>query len=245
MLEEKNMIVPALRVNNRSVNQTFLEEKLGMKTILEEGPFAEFAGHKQDKKARLVLIESPSMRTRAVKGLKKLAKITLKVKDPAEIESLLAEGAPFSKLYRGKKGLGFETSMPEGYRFLLHSEENSSDLQEILPPVTFTRANEFSGLTEFSVEKILINTPNPQASKDFYQKFLPKQDVVAFQDAKDADLLVAADSTWDLDSLRVPLASDADLATLKSHLSGDFFIDKKETFLQTTDPSNIEIWFEK
>ena len=45
MLEEKNMIVPALRVNNRSVNQTFLEEKLGMKTILEEGPFAEFAGH--------------------------------------------------------------------------------------------------------------------------------------------------------------------------------------------------------
>ena len=31
MLEVENVMVPALRINNRSVNQTFLEEVLGLK----------------------------------------------------------------------------------------------------------------------------------------------------------------------------------------------------------------------
>lgn len=131
MLEVENVIVPSLRVNNRSVNQTFLEEVLGLKTVLEEGPFAEFAGHSDSKEAKLVLIESPSMRTRAVEGPKKLARLALKVAKPAEIESLLARGASFSKLYRGKRGLAFETVLPEGYVFLLHSEDDMAGLQEI------------------------------------------------------------------------------------------------------------------
>ncbi len=60
MLEVEKVVVPGLRINNRSVNQAFLEEQLGLKTVLEEGPFAEFAGHSDSKEAKLVLIESPA-----------------------------------------------------------------------------------------------------------------------------------------------------------------------------------------
>lgn len=245
MLVEKNVIVPALRINNRNVNQRFLEESLGLKAVLEEGAFTEFAGHSVNKTVKLVLIESPSMRTRAVKGTRKVEKITLKVDNPAEIESLLARGASFSKLYRGQHGLAFETIMPEGYVFLLHGEDEVADLQEILPPVNFKEQVDFLGLTEFSVSHILINTPIPQTSKDFYHKVLPEQEIVHFQEAQGEDLLANADSTWDLDSLRVKVASDFDWTDLESLLIEPYFKDKKETFLQTTDPSNIEIWFEK
>lgn len=245
MLEEKNVLIPALRVNNRSVNQDFLENELGLKTVLEEGPFAEFSGHTGDKIAKLVLIESPSMRTREVKGLKKLARLTLKVENPSEIENLLARGAAFNKLYRGQNGFAFETTMPEGYLILLHGEKTVADLEEVQTPLNFEEIDDFAGLTEFSVEQILINTPNPQASQDFYQTVLPGQAILAFQKARGQDLLTSADATWDLDSLRVPVGADFNLASLEKHLSDDYYIDKKKTFLQTTDPSNIEIWFEK
>ena len=245
MLEVENVIVPALRVNNRSVNQTFLEEVLGLKTVLEEGPFAEFAGHSDSKEAKLVLIESPSMRTRAVEGPKKLARLALKVAKPAEIESLLARGASFSKLYRGKRGLAFETVLPEGYVFLLHSEEDVAGLQEILPPVQFEELADFQGLTEFVVSQILINSPHPETSQGFYQTIWPDQDLLIFQEAQGPDLLADADSTWDLDSLRIKVQPELDWAELEEKLPAGYFKDRKERFLQSTDPSKIEIWFEK
>ena len=245
MLEVENVIVPALRVNNRSVNQTFLEEVLGLKTVLEEGPFAEFAGHSDSKEAKLVLIESPSMRTRAVEGPKKLARLALKVAKPAEIESLLARGASFSKLYRGKRGLAFETVLPEGYVFLLHSEEDVAGLQEILPPVQFEELADFQGLTEFVVSQILINSPHPETSQGFYQTIWPDQDLLVFQEAQGPDLLADADSTWDLDSLRIKVQPELDWAELEEKLPAGYFKDRKERFLQSKDPSKIEIWFEK
>ena len=245
MLEVENVMVPALRVNNRSVNQTFLEEVLGLKTVLEEGPFAEFAGHSDSKEAKLVLIESPSMRTRAVEGPKKLARLALKVAKPAEIESLLARGASFSKLYRGKRGLAFETVLPEGYVFLLHSEEDVAGLQEILPPVQFEELADFQGLTEFVVSQILINSPHPETSQGFYQTIWPDQDLLVFQEAQGPDLLADADSTWDLDSLRIKVQPELDWAELEEKLPAGYFKDRKERFLQSKDPSKIEIWFEK
>ena len=245
MLEVENVIVPSLRVNNRSVNQTFLEEVLGLKTVLEEGPFAEFAGHSDSKEAKLVLIESPSMRTRAVEGPKKLARLALKVAKPAEIESLLARGASFSKLYRGKRGLAFETVLPEGYVFLLHSEEDVAGLQEILPPVQFEELADFQGLTEFLVSQILVNSPHPETSQGFYQTIWPDQGLLVFQEAQGPDLLAEADSTWDLDSLRVKVHPELDWAELEAVLPAGYFKDRKERFLQSTDPSKIEIWFEK
>lgn len=245
MLEVENVMVPALRINNRSVNQTFLEEVLGLKTVLEDGPFAEFAGHSKDKTAKLVLVESPSMRTRAVTGPKKLARLALKVAKPAEIESLLARGASFSKLYRGKNGLAFETVLPEGYVFLLHSEDDLADLQEILPPVQFKGLADFQGLTEFAVSQILINSPHPETSQGFYQTIWPDQGLLVFQVAQGPDLLAEADSTWDLDSLRVKVHPELDWAGLEAVLPAGYFKDKKERFIQSTDPSKIEIWFEK
>ena len=238
-------MVPALRINNRSVNQTFLEEVLGLKTVLEDGPFAEFAGHSDSKEAKLVLIESPSMRTRAVEGPKKLARLALKVAKPAEIESLLARGASFSKLYRGKRGLAFETVLPEGYVFLLHSEEDVAGLQEILPPVQFEELADFQGLTEFVVSRILINSPHPETSQGFYQTIWPGQGLLVFQEAQGPDLLAEADSTWDLDSLRIKVRPELDWAELEAVLPSGSFKDKKERFIQSTDPSKIEIWFEK
>ena len=245
MLEVENVMVPALRINNRSVNQTFLEEVLGLKTVLEDGPFAEFAGHSDSKEAKLVLIESPSMRTRAVEGPKKLARLALKVANPAEIESLLARGASFSKLYRGEKGLAFETVLPEGYVFLLHSEEDVADLQEVLPPVQFEELADFQGLTDVAVSQILINSPHPASSQGFYQTIWPDQGLLVFQEAQGPDLLAEADSTWDLDSLRVKVHPELDWAVLEEKLPAGSFKDKKGRFIQSTDPSKIEIWFEK
>ena len=245
MLEVEKVVVPGLRINNRSVNQAFLEEQLGLKTVLEEGPFAEFAGHSDSKEAKLVLIESPSMRTRAVEGPKKLARLALKVAKPAEIESLLARGASFSKLYRGKRGLAFETVLPEGYVFLLHSEEDVAGLQEILPPVQFEELADFQGLTEFVVSQILINSPHPETSQGFYQTIWPDQDLLVFQEAQGPDLLADADSTWDLDSLRIKVQPELDWAELEEKLPAGYFKDRKERFLQSKDPSKIEIWFEK
>lgn len=68
-VEKNEAIVPILRINNRAINQGFLEENLGMKTKLEDGPFADF-GDRTSPEAKLVLTESPGNRTRAVEGLK-------------------------------------------------------------------------------------------------------------------------------------------------------------------------------
>lgn len=69
MLRKNDAIVPVLRINNRAINQGFLEKNLGMKTKLEDGPFADF-GDRTSPETKLVLTESPGNRTRAVEGLK-------------------------------------------------------------------------------------------------------------------------------------------------------------------------------
>ncbi len=237
-------MIPAIRINNRGANQRFLEDHLGFKTYLEDAAFAEF-GALESAAIQLVLIESPSMRTRAVKGTKKLHKIVIHVDNPAEIEALLANGATFTKLYKGANGYAFESISPENDRFLLHAEEDASKLVEILPPVAFRTLDGFEKLTAFSVEKIVINTPHPEASRAFYAQLLPDQNIVDFREAAGEDLLVGAETTWDLDSLRIPVPADTNWADIEEKLQAPFFKDKKERFLHTTDMSNIELWFEK
>ncbi|TCD45559.1 chemotaxis protein [Streptococcus sp. X16XC17] len=236
-------IVPALRVNNRNITQVFLEETLGMKIRLEDAAFGEFSAH-GDKIIKLVLIESPSMRTRAVKRPKKLNRIVIKA-DSKEIEHLLATGSLFTKLYKGKNGYAFEAISPEGDRFLLHGEENVCELQEILPPVAFEKLADGRGLSRFTIEDIAINTPDMEASQTFYSQVLPEQPDLSFVEAQGPDLLVAPDSTWDLDSIRFSVAGDFNWAELESKLAQPFFKDKKGRFIQAMDPSKIELWFEK
>ncbi|HFI0428803.1 TPA: CppA N-terminal domain-containing protein [Streptococcus suis] len=244
MLRKNDEIVPVLRVNNRGLNQAFLEDQLGMKVQLEDGPFADF-GDRTSPATKLVLMESPGNRTRAVKGLKKLNKIVVKVEQASEIEALLARGTVFTKLYKGKNGFGFEALSPEGDTFLLHAEQAVEDLTAILPPVHFTGQADFSGLTAFVVESVWINTSQASISQDFYEAILPNQAFLRFVGAEGEDLVTPAEQVWDLDSLRFPIEQDFDWANLESHLEGPFFKDKKESFIQTVDPSSIELWFEK
>ena len=80
--------VPVLKVNNRRLNLEFYCRTLGMKNLLEEGAIVSLGD--QTKSEKLVIEESPSMRTRKVEGPKKIAQITLKVADPKEIEEVTA-----------------------------------------------------------------------------------------------------------------------------------------------------------
>ena len=66
-------IIPTLKVNNRNLNEVFYVNTLGMKPLLEESAFLSLGD--QSGLEKLVLEESPSMRTRKVEGTKKLAKL--------------------------------------------------------------------------------------------------------------------------------------------------------------------------
>ena len=77
--------VPVLKINNRRLNLEFYCYTLGMKNLLEEGAIVSLGD--QTNSEKLVLEESPSMRSRKVEGPKKLAQITLKVVNPQEIEA--------------------------------------------------------------------------------------------------------------------------------------------------------------
>lgn len=244
MLRKMLSVVPVLRINNRNINQSFLEKMLGLKTLLEDGPFADF-GDRTSSATKLVLMESPGNRTRAVKGSKKLKKLVIKVRNAREVEGLLARGSRFTKLYKGIVGYGFEAISPEGDTFLVHGEASQADLVEILPPVAFEMLEDFQGLTEFVVEEVVIRTPQVAVSQAFYQNILSDQTIVSFEAEEGADLLTAAEEVWDLDSLRFAVASDYDWSDLEDKLPAGYFKDKKETFIQTVDPSGIELWFEK
>ena len=157
----------------------------------------------------------------------------------------MARGSQFTKLYKGAVGYGFEAVSPEGDTFLVHGEASQADLVEILPPVAFEAAEDFQGLTESVVEEIIIRTPQVAVSQAFYQGLLPDQSILTFEEAEGADLLTAAEEVWDLDSLRFAVAGDFDWTGLEEKLPAGYFKDKKEQFIQTVDPSGIELWFEK
>ena len=70
-------IIPVIKVNNRNLNQDFYVKTLGMKSLLEEAALLSLGD--QTKTEKLILEESPSMRSRRVKGPKKLSRLIIKV----------------------------------------------------------------------------------------------------------------------------------------------------------------------
>lgn len=236
-------IVPGIRINNRKVNLLFFEQVLGLKTHLEEGAYVELAGHQQ-KETRLLLVESPGTRTRAVEGLKKLARLTIKADDPREIEGLLGRGIRVEALYRGKRGYGFEALSPEGDCILLHAEDDPTTLVEI-EERTFSEVQGFRGLSHVVVEEITIHSPYPTQSRAFYQNILDLLPPIVFEEGQGEDLAAESARTWDLESLRLVLSDEIELASIASRLTGDHFIDKKGRFIHFTDPSNIDVWIEQ
>ena len=236
-------IVPVIKVNNRNLNQDFYSKTLGMKSLLEEG--AQLSLGDQTKTERLILEESPSMRSRRVKGAKKLARLVIKVAQASEIEALLARGIQVDNLYRGEKGYAFEATSPEGDRILLHAEEDLSSLQPVEKTPAFEGQDDFIGLRQFDVEKIELRVPDLQAVKAFYQPVSNVLDFLDVQEAQGEDLTADNTKTWDLAMLKC-LVADFDVEKLSSiFATQEFFVPKSKKFLVSQDRNNIELWFEQ
>ena len=231
-------MIPTLKVNNRNLNELFYIETLGMKPLLEESAFLSLGD--QSGIEKLVLEESPSMRSRKVEGIKKLARLLVKVEKPSEIEALLARMEEISQLYKGAKGYAFELLSPEGDCILIHAEDDIKDLKKVEEEVTFSKAEKLRYLTAFEIY-VEINLPDETSS------LLEKEEIenrLAFNQAQGSDLLVENNVTWDLSMLKFQV-ENFDLPVLRQRFEeAGYFIPKSEKFFLTKDTNNIELWFE-
>ena len=231
-------MIPTLKVNNRNLNELFYIETLGMKPLLEESAFLSLGD--QSGIEKLVLEESPSMRSRKVEGIKKLARLLVKVEKPSEIEALLARMEEIPQLYKGNKGYAFEVLSPEGDCILIHAEDDIKDLKKVEEEVTFSKAEKLRYLTAFEIY-VEINLPDETSS------LLDKKEIenrLAFNQAQGSDLLVENNITWDLSMLKFQV-ENLDLPVLRQRFEeAGYFIPKSEKFFLTKDTNNIELWFE-
>ena len=232
-------MIPTLKINNRRLNELFYIQTLGMKPLLEESAFLSLGD--QSGIEKLVLEESPSMRSRKVEGIKKLARLIVKVANPSEIEALLARMETLPQLYRGKKGYAFEVLSPEGDRVLIHAEDDIKDLKKVDETVTFSKDKKLQYLTAFEISAE-INLPEETTS------LLEKEEIengLAFKQAQGSDLLVENNVTWDLSMLKFQVQT-LDLANLRQRFEAvGYFVPKSEKFFLTKDANNIELWFEE
>ena len=231
-------MIPTLKVNNRNLNESFYIETLGMKPLLEESAFLSLGD--QSGIEKLVLEESPSMRSRKVEGIKKLARLLVKVEKPSEIEALLARMEKIPQLYKGAKGYAFEVLSPEGDCILIHAEDDIKDLKKVEEEVTFSKDEKLRYLTAFEIS-VEINLPDKTSS------LLDKEEIenrLAFNQAQGSDLLVENNVTWDLSMLKFQV-ENLDLPVLLQRFEeAGYFIPKSEKFFLTKDTNNIELWVE-
>ena len=231
-------MIPTLKVNNRNLNESFYIETLGMKPLLEESAFLSLGD--QSGIEKLVLEESPSMRSRKVEGIKKLARLLVKVEKPSEIEALLARMEAIPQLYKGNKGYAFEVLSPEGDCILIHAEDDIKDLKKVEEEVTFAKDEKLRYLTAFEIY-VEINLPDETSS------LLEKEEIenrLAFNQAQGSDLLVENNVTWDLSMLKFQV-ENFDLPVLRQRFEeAGYFIPKSDKFFLTKDTNNIELWFE-
>ena len=232
-------MIPTLKVNNRNLNELFYVENLGMKPLLEESAFLSLGD--QSGIEKLVLEESPSMRSRKVEGVKKLARLIVKVENPSEIEALLARMDKIPPLYEGTKGYAFEALSPEGDCVLIHAEDDIKNLKKVEDEITFSKDESMKYLTAFEIS-VEVNLPDETRS------LLEKEDIesrLAFNQAQGSDLLVENNVTWDLSMLRFQV-KEFNLAILRQRFeTADCFVPKSEKFFLTKDSNNIELWFEQ
>ena len=232
-------MIPTLKVNNRNLNESFYIETLGMKPLLEESAFLSLGD--QSGIEKLVLEESPSMRSRKVEGIKKLARLIVKVENASEIEALLARMEKHPCLYKGNKGYAFEVLSPEGDCVLIHAEDDIKDLKKVKEEVTFSKDEKLRYLTAFEVS-VEINLPEEITSLIEQGEV---ENSVAFKQGQGEDLLVENNVTWDLSMLKFQV-ENLDLAVLRQRFEeAGYFIPKSEKFFLSKDTNNIELWFEE
>ena len=232
-------IIPTLKVNNRKLNETFYIETLGMKVLLEESAFLSLGD--QTGLEKLVLEESPSMRTRKVEGSKKLARLIVKVENPMEIEGLLSKIDSIHRLYKGQNGYAFEIYSPEDDLILIHAEDDRASLVEV------------EENPEFKTDLVSISLSKFEISMELHfptdiESFLEVSEVGASLDfipAQGQDLTVDNTVTWDLSMLKF-LVNELDIASLRKKFeSTEYFIPKSEKFFLGKDRNNVELWFEE
>lgn len=238
---------PVIRVEERDLNLDFLQKSLGMKLVSEENALAFLSGH-HSTQIRFIIEESPTYRTRATEGTKKLNSVVIKAK-AAEIAQLLAHGAETRHLFKGQKGYAFETVSPQGDAILIHAEDTIECLEQV-DSFTVDRDESFKGLSDFQVEEVVLNVPNPEVSEAFYQETfdgaLPLK--LSFESAEGPDLTVEPQITWDIEFFEFHVPEDYDLVALYDYFDDKGltpYIDKKARVLVVSDPSRIELWFTK
>ena len=232
-------IIPTLKVNNRKLNERFYIETLGMKPLLEESAFLSLGD--QTGVEKLILEEAPSMRTRKVEGLKKLARLVVKVKDPSEIEGLLSQMKSLPRLFKGSRGYAFEIVSPEQDVILVHAENHMEDLipLETVPEFSSNASIKYLSQFEISMELRL-----PEGTESLLDPEVVAK-AISFIKGQGPDLAVENNVTWDLSMLKF-LVKDLDLTSLRQKFEGtDYFIPKSEKFFLSKDTNNIELWFEE
>ena len=232
-------IIPTLKVNNRKLNERFYIETLGMKPLLEESAFLSLGD--QTGVEKLILEEAPSMRTRKVEGLKKLARLVVKVKDPSEIEGLLSQMKSLPRLFKGSRGYAFEIVYPEQDVILVHAENHIKDLVPLETVPEFSSNTSIRYLSQFEIS---MEVRLPEGTESI---LAPEKvgTVITFTQGQGPDLAVENNVTWDLSMLKF-LVKDLDLTSLRQKFEGtDYFIPKSEKFFLGKDTNNIELWFEE
>ena len=232
-------IIPTLKVNNRKLNEKFYIETLGMKPLLEESAFLSLGD--QTGVERLILEEAPSMRTRRVEGLKKLARLLVKVENPSEIEALLSHMKSLPRLFKGSRGYAFEIVSPEQDVILVHAENHIKDLVPLETVPEFYSNKSITYLSQFEVS---IEVRLPEGTESLLDPEVVAK-AISFIKGDGPDLTVENNVTWDLTMLKF-LVKDLDLTSLRQKFEGtDYFIPKSEKFFLGKDTNNIELWFEE
>ena len=232
-------IIPTLKVNNRKLNEKFYIETLGMKPLLEESAFLSLGD--QTGVEKLILEEAPSMRTRRVEGLKKLARLLVKVENPSEIESLLSQMKSLPRLFKGSRGYAFEIVSPEQDVVLVHAENHMEDLVPLETAPKFYSNKSIKYLSQFEISMELCL---PEGTESLLDPEVVAR-AISFTKGEGPDLTVENNVTWDLSMLKF-LVKDLDLTSLRQKFEGtDYFIPKSEKFFLGKDTNNIELWFEE
>ena len=232
-------IIPTLKVNNRKLNETFYIETLGMKPLLEESAFLSLGD--QSGVEKLILEEAPSMRTRKVEGLKKLARLLVKVKSPSEIEDLLSQMESLPRLFKGSCGYAFEIVSPEQDVILVHAE---NDIRDLVPLETVPEFSSNTGIKYLSQFEISMELRLPEGIESLLDSEVVAK-AISFTKGEGPDLTVENNVTWDLSMLKF-LVKNFDLTSLRHKFEKTgYFVPKSEKFFLGKDTNNIELWFEE
>ncbi len=232
-------IIPTVKVNNRKLNEKFYIETLGMKPLLEESAFLSLGD--QTGTERLILEEAPSMRTRRVEGVKKLARLLVKVENPSEIEGILSQMKSLPRLFKGSCGYAFEIVSPEQDVILVHAENDVRDLVPLETVPEFYSNTSIKYLSQFEVSVELRLPEDRESLLD--SEFVTN--AITFTQGKGPDLAVENNVTWDLTMLKF-LVKNFDLTSLRQKFEKTgYFVPKSEKFFLGKDTNNIELWFEE